>query len=128
MPHIYDQPASMNTPIFSKVFHDGATVVAPSAIASAAASAYLAYTLPEERYLWTVAATTPLSTLAYTGLVMMPGIQRLLTISESSVEQEKVEKTKEHVDLLKAWTAHNYLRAALYFAGGMCGLVAVVGS
>ena len=58
---------------------------------------------------------------------MLPGIQRLLAIGESEVEQEKVERSGEHVDLLKMWVVHNYVRAGMYFVGAMCGLVAVVG-
>lgn len=127
IPHLYDKPASISTSIFAHVFHDGATVVIPSAIVSAVASAYLAYTLPDERLLWTVASTTPIATLAYTSILMMPDIQRLLSISQSNVELEKVERNREHVALLKKWAAHNHVRAAMYFTGGMCGLLAVVG-
>ncbi len=127
MPLIYDKPASISVPMFAKFFSNGATVAIPSAVISVLASGYLAYSLPNQRLLWTVASTAPLCSLPYTGLVMAPGIQRLLTISESTVEQEKAEKSGEHVGLLKAWTAHNYVRAVLYFTGAMCGLVATVG-
>lgn len=127
VPQLYDKSPSISTPIFTQVYRVGAGVVVPGAALSAAASAYLAYAIPAQRALWAVASASTIGALPFTAIVMMPGIKRLIAMSESSAEQENTARTGEHVELLKKWAAQNYVRGSLFLMGAMIGLVAVVG-
>lgn len=127
VPQLYDVRPQISTPIFKNVFYGGASVVVPGALLSSAASAFLAYAVPEHRRVWASAAAAVLFTQPWTALVMMPGIKRLLEISEANAAvQSKVEQTLEHRQLLKTWVAQNFLRAGLYFVGGLAGMYATL--
>ncbi|KAK3707649.1 hypothetical protein LTR37_011997 [Vermiconidia calcicola] len=119
VPLVYEQPASVSAPFLRGVFVRGAAFVVPGAIISSSASAYLAYAIPEQRTTLATASILTLLPLAFTRLVMMKGIQRLIEISESAAEQQKGDQNGEVVQLLKAWVAQNWVRAMLAFSGGM---------
>jgi hypothetical protein len=121
VPRLYPEPVGIATPIFAHVFFTGGSVVVPTAITSVLASSYLAYSLPRQRRLWTFAAASTLLTLAWTRIVMIPGINRLIAISLDSALQAKSEASGEHLPLLKAWVTQNYVRSAMFFAGGFAG-------
>lgn len=123
LPRLYQEPASISTPIFTHVFYTGGAFVVPTAITSVLASGYLAYSIPRQRRLWIAAASSTLLTLAWTRIVMIPGINRLIAISVDAALQAKSEASGEHVELLKAWYWQNYVRSALFFAGGFIGLL-----
>ena len=122
LPRLYPEPVGVATPIFAHVFYAGGAFIVPTAVTSALASAYLAYTLPRQRRLWTLAATSTLLSLVLTRVVMLPGINRLIAISVDAGLQAKSEASGEHLRLLKAWVAQNYVRSAMFFAGGFAGL------
>lgn len=122
VPRLYPEPVGIATPIFTHVFYTGGSFVVPTALTSVLASAYLAYSLPRQRRLWTIAAGSTLLTLAWTRIVMIPGINKLIAISVDAALQAKSEVSGEHVTLLKAWVTQNYVRSAMFFAGGFAGL------
>lgn len=122
VPRLYPEPAGVATPIFTHVFYTGGSFVVPTAITSVLASAYLAYSLPAQRRWWTLAAGSTLVTLAWTKIIMIPGINRLIEISLDAALQAKSEASGEHVALLKAWVFQNYIRSALFLTGGLSGL------
>jgi len=122
VPQLYSHAPSFSTPVFKGVFLDGANTIVPLALVSTSASAFLAYALPAQRSLWLVAGVAALLSAPWTRIVMYPGIQRLIHISENAKEQEKAEQTLEHRQLLKAWVAQNYARATFFLISGATGL------
>ncbi|KAK0342781.1 hypothetical protein LTR02_006179 [Friedmanniomyces endolithicus] len=128
VPGVLDFPANFSTPVFKHVFQAGGLVVAPGGILSAAASGYLAYALPRQRSLWGMAAVVSVLPLVWTGLVMSPGINRLIAISGDTRMQEKATANLEHRQLLSTWIMQNYVRAASYFVAGVVALRATVGA
>ncbi|KAF5235153.1 hypothetical protein FAUST_7278 [Fusarium austroamericanum] len=124
VPFLYNQPTSVNTPFFKEFYTRGALTLVPLAIFSGASSGIVAYLLPAQRTLWTVAAVTTLSQLPWTGLGMMATNTRLNDIAASSVEQEKANQ-QEVVDLLKKWRWMNIVRGFLALAGGLTAVLAL---
>jgi hypothetical protein len=124
VPRLYSEPVSIATSLFAHVFRIGGSIVVPAALTSVLASAYLAYYVPAQRRLWTIAAVSTLVTLPWTRIVMIPGINRLIAISVDSALQTKSEANGEHVALLKAWVSQNYIRTFAFFTGGFAGLLA----
>lgn len=124
MPLLYnDGAAHITTPIFRQIFYGGAFVAIPCSAGSLAMSAYLAYVSTDavQRKLYLAATAMSLATSPITMLVMLPGIKRLVAISESQIEQEKCDRTLEHRKLLKSWSYWNGIRGMLYLAsGGAC--------
>lgn len=59
--------------------------------------------------------------MAWTGVVMLPGINRLLRISEREAEGQE-EKREEVRELMRAWERQNYGRAGLGFVAGVLGV------
>jgi hypothetical protein len=79
IPHLYNQPAPITTPIFDKIFHKGGTTIMPIATVAIATNCYLAYQsdgLP--RRLHGTAAALIFASLPLTKFVMMPGISRII--------------------------------------------------
>ena len=124
VPRLYPEPVGIATPLFAHVFRTGGSIVVPAALTSVLASAYLAYSLPARRRLWTIAAVSTLVSLPWTRAVMIPGINRLISISVDSALQAQSEASGEHVALLKAWVSQNWVRTAMFFTGGLAGLMA----
>lgn len=124
VPRLYPEPVGVATPLFAHVFRTGGSIVVPAALTSVLASAYLAYSLPARRRLWTIAAVSTLVSLPWTRAVMIPGINRLIAISVDSALQAQSEASGEHVALLKAWVSQNWVRTAMFFTGGLAGLMA----
>lgn len=121
MPLLYnDGSARVTTPLFRQIFYGGGYVALPCSLGSAAMSAYLAYLCTDagQRKKYIAAFATSMITAPITMLVMLPGIQRLIAISESQAEQEKSDKTLEHRELLKSWSFWNGVRAVLYLGSG----------
>ncbi|KAL1589762.1 hypothetical protein WHR41_01615 [Cladosporium halotolerans] len=80
LPRLLSEPPRVSTPLFAHIFRTGGIFVVPLSMTSTAASAYLAYALPLERNAWGAAALAALATMPWTGLVMLPGIRRLIEI------------------------------------------------
>ena len=125
VPLLYKQAASVATPVFSGVFYQGAAAVAPCSVLATTANAYLAYSLPRQRKLWTIAAGLTLFALPFTQLVMSGGINRLLEIAKSVALQAKADQSGEVERLLRTWVLQNWVRTFSYFSGGVVGLYAV---
>lgn len=124
---ISNHPPSVSTPIFAGVYYHGAAFVIPTALVSSAAYAYLAYSIPAERTIYAAAASAVLVNIPLTGIVMMPGIKRLIEVSKQGAsEQAKAGQSGEVLRLLKAWNAQNVVRAVLTFAAGVAGLSAAM--
>jgi len=126
VPRLYQEPVRTSTSIFAHTFYTGAKFAVPTSIGSILASAYLAYVLPEQRALWATSAGLMLATMPWTRFVMFPGIFRLIAMSKDEKLCEESEGTREHIGLLKAWVAQNYVRAGAFFAGGVVGMWAVL--
>nr|OQO11973.1 hypothetical protein B0A51_17083 [Rachicladosporium sp. CCFEE 5018] len=122
VPRLYKEPAKIATSIFAHVFHTGAYFVVPSTLLSVAASTFLAYSIPRQRQVWGTVAVMTLAALPWTRLVMMPGISRLLAISEDEAAQHKCGGSGEHTYLLKKWVGQNYIRASFFLIAGLTGL------
>lgn len=123
LPLLYNQPPSISTTIFARVYYRGAAFVIPTTLISSAALTYLAYSIPARRTIYGAAAGAVFSILPITKVSMFPGINRLIAISkQSGVEQEKAGQSGEVLRLLQAWNVQNSVRAALTFAGGVAGL------
>lgn len=127
MPPLFDQPPANSATIFREIFYRGATVIVPLALISTATNAYAAYasSVPEVRNLYALAAVAVLAPLPWTALVMTNGIQRLNTIAENKLEQEKASKS-EVEGLLRAWTWQNYVRGTLALVGSIASLYAAL--
>ncbi|KAM0723649.1 hypothetical protein Q7P37_000637 [Cladosporium fusiforme] len=122
VPRLYPEPVAIATPIFSHVFYTGGSFVVPAGLTSTLASAYLAWQIPSQRRLWTLAAVGTLATLPWTRLWMFPGIVRLIDISTDATLQAQSTASGEHIELLKQWVTQNYIRAAMFAVGGFSGL------
>ncbi|KAK6439425.1 hypothetical protein LTR95_004373 [Oleoguttula sp. CCFEE 5521] len=122
VPRLYKEPAKTATSIFAHVFHTGGQFVVPSTLLSVASSAFLAYSIPRQRQVWGTVAVTTLAALPWTWVVMMPGIKRLLAISEDEKLQHKCGGSGEHTYLLKKWVGQNYVRASFFLIAGLIGL------
>ncbi|KAK5164629.1 uncharacterized protein LTR77_009835 [Saxophila tyrrhenica] len=127
VPLLYKVPTNISAEVFKGVYLNGKSFVAPGAIISASALAYLAYAIPSQRQLYAAACGLILSTQVWTVGVMLPGINRIMEISRSVVEQQKADATGETVKLMKAWVLQNWVRAALSGASGLTALSAWVG-
>lgn len=125
LPILYTRPVSVSTPVFSELYHRGAVTLVPLGIFSGACSGLVAYLLPAQRNLWTVAAVFTLAQTPWTLLAMMKTNTRLNTISASKVEQEKAGK-EEVEGLLKQWAWMNIVRGFLAMVGGAAGTYAVM--
>jgi len=126
LPLLYKQPARVSAPLFNGVYHRGAALVIPGTLVCAAAYAYLAWAVPSQRSIHAFSSCITFAILPMTMVVMMPGIKRLLHVSDDSAEQEKVDQSGEVLRLLKAWGVQNWWRASMTFAGAMAGLSTVV--
>ncbi|KAK3047841.1 hypothetical protein LTR09_010816 [Extremus antarcticus] len=124
VPLLYKVPSSISAEVFKGVFQNGAIIVAPGAVISASAFAYLAYAIPSQRRLYAASAALILAPLVWTKGVMMPGIERLIEISGSTVEQQKADASGEALKLMQAWVLQNWVRAALSASSGVTALYA----
>lgn len=125
LPILYTRPASISTPFFNEFYNRGAVTLVPLDIFSVSCSALVAYLLPSQRTLWTVACGTTFAQLPWTALVMMKTITRLNAIAASKDEQEKASK-QEVVALLRQWAWMNIVRGALAAFGGFIGVWAII--
>lgn len=121
---LYDEPARFSTPMFKRIFNTGGRFAIPSSLLNTFSSVYLAYFVPEKRRLWALVTALTVAMNLWTGFIMMPGIQRLIAISESSAAQEKADANLEHRQLLIKWVKQNYVRALAMMVGGLAGLQA----
>lgn len=126
VPLLFDGPPQSSTPIFKRYFFRGAPIVPPGSLLSTAAAVYLAYIVPSQRRLWLTALIASFLNSPWTLGVMLPGITRLIQISEDREVQSKSEQTLEHRQLLKKWVAQNYVRSVLFLTSGFVGLWATV--
>ena len=124
LPILYTRPNPVSTPIFSELYYRGAATLVPLGLFSASCSALVAYLLPSQRLLWTIAAVATAAQTPWTLLAMMGTNNRLNAIAASGVEQEKA--SREEVEgLLRRWTWMNVVRGLLALVGGLSGLQAI---
>lgn len=117
--------------VFSTIYHQGVKIVGPLSAIPFLANAYLAYTShtkgsTDKRTLYGAAAVGCISTIVFTVVFMIKGIDRLNAIAASSAEQEKV-PVEVVQGLLRSWIGQNYVRAGLALAGGVASLTATLG-
>lgn len=103
----------------------GAVTLVPLGIFSASCSALVAYLLPSQRMIWTVAAIATGAQPPWTALVMRGTNNRLNAIGASMIEQEKASQG-EVVGLLQQWALMNFVRGLLALVGGLAGVWGVV--
>lgn len=125
LPNLYTRPTSISTSIFNEFYVRGAATNVPLGIFSAACSALVAYLLPSQRQIWSIAGAATIAQIPWTLLVMIGTNSRLNSIAASKVEQEKVSK-EEVESLLKRWAWMNVLRGLLALVGGLAGLWALI--
>lgn len=126
IPALYDQRPQSSVPAFRSMCWSASAITPPLALLSTSTSAYLAYALPEQRREWTTAAVAMASTFLWTGLVMVPGIGRLMAISEDKDVMLKSEQNLEHRQLLIRWVKQNYVTVTLKLVSGVVALRAIV--
>ncbi|KAM0343591.1 hypothetical protein ACHAPU_008342 [Fusarium lateritium] len=124
VPLLYTQPTAISTPFFKDFYTRGALTLVPLSIFSGVSSGIVAYLVPAQRNLWTVAAVATMSQLPWTVLGMMATNNRLNDIAASSVEQEKASR-EEVVGLLKKWRWMNIVRGLLALTGGLSAVLAI---
>ncbi|KAF5675631.1 hypothetical protein FHETE_2481 [Fusarium heterosporum] len=124
VPLLYTQPTAINTPFFKEFYTRGALTLVPLSIFSGVSSGIVAYLVPAQRNLWTVAAVATMSQLPWTVLGMMATNNRLNDIAASSAEQEKAGQ-EEVVGLLKKWRWMNIVRGLLALTGGLSAVLAL---
>jgi len=113
--------------MFTKLYHSGARLVVPIALAAAAANAASAYFALDSTAtnLFSTGSVLTLGTLAFTGTAMMGTNQRLLALNEqlgaAAHASEAVEK--ETTVLLQRWTNMNYVRGAMGLIGGLAAVL-----
>ena len=121
--NLYNLPLSKSAPIFATVFRQGGKLMVPAVLVAASSSSYLAYTLTAQRALWAATGVFPFAILPFTSVVMIPGINRVLKVADSSEADRELYTQDEYRELMRKWVGQNYVRALLLFAGGMVGLV-----
>ena len=127
IPHLYNLPSSVSTPLFDKIFHKGGATIMPIATVAIAANCYLAYNSDgTTRKLYGSAAALIFASLPLTKFVMMPGIQRLTEVGRSAALQSKGGVDAEVTQLLKTWVKQNYFRGSLHLTAGLLGLFAAL--
>ena len=128
IPHLYDQPPAISTPLFAKFFNAGLTFIPKVAVPAIAAYGYVAYNSNDarKRNVYLTSAALMLGTLPLTQLVMMPGIRRLIEISQNESLRMQAGVNDEVVRLLKTWVSQNYFRASLHAVAGCLGLYAAL--
>lgn len=124
LPIITDHRAAVSTPIFARVYARGTVAVVPATVLATSAFGWLAYATKDHisRRRYATSAALAFAVLPWTAMFMMTGIKRLIEISQDGAKQAKADATLEVRQLLKRWTAQNYVRAALTFAAGVLGL------
>lgn len=125
IPLLSTRPPSISTPFFHEFYLRGAATLVPLGIFSAACSALVAYLLPAQRRIWTLAAVGAAAQTPWTLLVMMGTNRKLIEIAESAVQREKVGRG-EVAGLLARWAWMNAVRGLLALGGGLAGLWAVM--
>lgn len=118
-----DMPVEVSTAVLKTAFRTGAQIVPAGAIISSAASAYLAYAFPgPQRSLWALAAAASVSPLVFTRLIMYPGIQRAVAISNDKALQTKAAASEEHKPLLNGWIMQNYVRVGMFLVASVTAM------
>lgn len=116
-------PTHEVTRIFADLYYTGARFVVPLALASAAITGTSAYLIPEARTEYSISTASTLGTLIFTGVFMLSGINRLLTLGKMG-KGEAVSR-EEVLALMREWQMRNFVRAGLAFAGGVFGILGV---
>ena len=122
----YDMPAKHNVPLFARVFNTGAYVAPPVSTLGAVASGYLLWAVPSQRKVWGIIFALGWSMSFWTLGVMLPGIKRLIRISESEKAMEKADVNLEHRQLLIKWVRQNYVRSVVAAVSAVLGLSASI--
>lgn len=123
---LYDEPVQVSTRIFTRIYKKGGDVALPLSIAAGMTAVYLALMISEKQVPWSIAAALIAAIRFWTHYIMLPGIERLVVISENDEMQRKSEQTLEHRQLLRSWVNQNYVRCAAALASGLVGAWASV--
>ena len=126
LPAIYDHRPQFSASVFSQISKSAGPVVPTLTAISISAYAYLAYAIPEQRREWSKAAVAMALTVPWTGLVMGPGIKRLIEISQDKEKTLKSEQNLEHRQRLIRWVKQNYVAVALQVASAVFGVRAII--
>jgi hypothetical protein len=121
MPILYRLPSATALDFWAEFFNRGFVTVVPLAVAGTVTFATTAYLEPEKRRESIAASVFVISTLAWTQLTMMGGIDRLLQLNNSSAELTKA-GSGEVLALLQTWTWKNTVRSVLAGLGGIAGI------
>jgi hypothetical protein len=125
LPILYRLPSATAVDIWSEFFNRGFAIIVPLNIAGTAGLATAAYLDESKRKALATAAVLVVGTLAWTSIVMAGGINRLLLLNGNAAELQRA-GSSEVVDLLKAWSWQNGVRAVMYTAGGLLGLYELI--
>lgn len=106
--------------IFSTLYNVGKFTQGPISSTATIANLVAAYYSASGAANGTAAALS-MAPLAFTGIYMMPGISRLLSIHAMDGAQKQAVGRKEVVDLLLAWKGQNYVRTTLMITAGLIG-------
>lgn len=127
VPQLYDVKPQISTPVFKQVYYQGAKVVPPATILAAASAGYLAYVVPEQRREYIKVAAAALATQVWTLVFMLPGIKRLIAISEADEKtQGRIEMSLEHRQLMIRWVRQNWIRTGMSLYAGVTALRAMM--
>ena len=122
LPALYGHPPHTNTALFVRIFRSGGPIAVVLALLSSISSFLLASIVTEKRELWIVVGAIPPCLGLWTAVVMMPGIRKLIAISDDKAMQDICEETGEHVKLLRNWIWQNYVRSVVVLGAGLVGL------
>ena len=129
MPLLEPLNARTTLPLFDRLFHRGAAVVVPIALAATAANATSAYFARDqtETYLFSAGSLLSIGTLVFTAVALAGTNNRLMALDEQYKGQTMVSEAveKEVKVLLRKWARLNYFRGFLGLAGGMVGFMAL---
>lgn len=112
-----------STSTFAYIFYEGGKFALPACIGGAAFNVACAVRLPRQRVRHSVAAALLLGVLAFTRIVMFPGITRMISISKMNAALA-VTTADEVASLLRAWKWQNYARAIFGLVAGTLSTIA----
>lgn len=117
-------PINESTRIFASIYDVGKQLQVPLAATAVLGNAFAAY-LTESAVEFGTAAALSAGAIGFTVAYMMPGIQRLLSVSE--LDGSKIQAVQKHevVHLLVSWQKQNYVRVVMALVAGALGLYAI---
>ncbi|KIV97331.1 hypothetical protein PV10_01093 [Exophiala mesophila] len=121
-PPILPLPISESSRILASLFYSGGKLVVPLTITSAVCNGVAGYLVPQAWREYTVAAILALSIPIYTRVWMMPGINKLLRVSQMDGSAIQGVRREHVLQLLQEWASQTYIRGALALGAGLLGV------